>query len=68
MPAVSIKSLGEMASTTKDATSPAKKKKGVMPVFSVTNSHVVAGEGKYMVMCAGFMKENPRQTMCNDVK
>lgn len=52
MLAVSIMSLGEMASTTKDALSPAKKKKGVMPVFSVAISHVVAGEGKYMVMCA----------------
>lgn len=43
---VSINSLGEMASTSKDATSPAKKKKGVLPGFSITNSHVVAREGK----------------------
>lgn len=32
---VSINSLGEMASTSKDATSPAKKKKGVSVVYFV---------------------------------
>lgn len=57
-----------MASTSKDATSPAKKKKGVLPVFSVTNSHVVAGEGKRIVMCYYFVKENPRQTVFHGVK
>lgn len=52
-----------MASTSKDATSPAKKKKGVLLVFSITNSHVVAGEGKFITMCNCIMSENPRQAV-----
>ena len=52
-----------MASTSKDATSPAKKKKGVLPVFSIINSYLVAGEWKYVIIYDSCFEENPRQAL-----
>lgn len=52
-----------MASTSKDATSPAKKKKGVLPVFSIINSYLVAGERKYVIIYDSCVEESRRQTL-----